>query len=189
MRRSRDASNVLRRVVLEIRERYSDGKVRWDLAHNINAVVTDNGANFVAAASALTRKRVSGLSVDESLRFVCHTLQLVINDVLSFKPPLPLMQHHYEYSPYSIRTQQGRLKPASALHKAGIKCLVWGEDALAFIYLVPTRLFDLHLVVPDQDVNRASNEIMQSLPYNICSSLWKAGLICSKNAGCRAFAV
>jgi hAT family C-terminal dimerisation region len=58
----------------------------WNLS-NVDAVVTDNGANFVAAANALTRARVSGLTVDENLRCACHTLQLVIGDAITFKPP------------------------------------------------------------------------------------------------------
>ena len=54
-----------------------------------------------------------------------------------------------------------------------MKYLVWGEDALSmgYIHFIPTGLFDLYLVVSDQDVQRASNEIMQSLPYKICSAL------------------
>ncbi|KIM42644.1 hypothetical protein M413DRAFT_408577, partial [Hebeloma cylindrosporum] len=53
------------------------------------------------------------------------------------------------------------------LSNANIKCLVWGEDALAFIHFFPTILFGLHLVVADEDLEKASNEIMRSLPYAI----------------------
>ena len=79
------------------------------------------------------------------------------------------MLHFYDSSPYSIKTQRGRLKPACALSDAHIKCLVWGEDALAYVHFIPTGLFDLHLVVQDEDLQRASTQITQFLPYKICS--------------------
>lgn len=52
---------------------------------------------------------------------------------------------------------------------AHIKSLIWREAALAYIYLIPTGLFKLHLVVSDQDLQRPCTEIMQSLQYNLCS--------------------
>ncbi|KIM42554.1 hypothetical protein M413DRAFT_26594 [Hebeloma cylindrosporum] len=80
------------------------------------------------------------------------------------------MLHFYDSSPYwHVDVQRARLKPASALSDSRIKCLIWGEDLLAYIHFIPTNLFDLHLVVQYQDVQRASTEIMQSLPYEICS--------------------
>lgn len=81
------------------------------------------------------------------------------------------MLHFYDSSPYSIDTQRRRLKPACALSDAHIKCLVWGEDALAYIHFIPTNLFDLHLVVQDADFQRASTQLTQSLPYKISSPI------------------
>ena len=43
--------------------------------------------------------------------------------------------------------------------------------ALAYIHLIPTGLFNLHLVVPDQDLQRACTEIVQPLQYNLCSPI------------------
>ena len=43
-----------------------------------------------------------------------------------------------------------RHEPASVLHKEGIPCVVWFEDAVAH-YGVPTVVFDLYLLVPDID--------------------------------------
>ena len=60
-----------------------------------------------------------------------------------------------------------RLKPACALSNTYNKSLIWREAALAYIHFIPTGLFNLHLVVPDQDLQRACTEIMQSLQYNL----------------------
>ena len=81
------------------------------------------------------------------------------------------MLHFYDSSPYSIDTQRGHLKPACALSDVHINSLVWGEDALAYIHFIPTGLFNLHLVVQDEDLQRASTQIRQCLPYKICSPI------------------
>ncbi|KAF8811538.1 hypothetical protein BYT27DRAFT_6443463 [Phlegmacium glaucopus] len=81
------------------------------------------------------------------------------------------MLEFYDSSPWSPYIQQTRLKPACALSKAYIKCLVWGTDALAYIHFIPTGLFALQLVVADQEIQQASTEIMESLPYKICTSI------------------
>ncbi|KAF8800892.1 hypothetical protein BYT27DRAFT_7199177 [Phlegmacium glaucopus] len=81
------------------------------------------------------------------------------------------MLEFYDSSPWSLHIQQTRLKPACALSKAHIKCLVWGTDALAYVHFIPTGLFALHLVVADQDVQQASTEIIESLPYKTCTSI------------------
>ncbi|KAG6849435.1 hypothetical protein H0H93_008511 [Arthromyces matolae] len=73
----------------------------------------------------------------------------------------------HDSSPYSPESVERRLRAARVLSKAGIKCLVWGEDALAFVHFVPTVLFGLHLVVSEDDVVRASNAITASLPYEV----------------------
>ena len=73
--------------------------------------------------------------------------------------------------PLEPRIKQTRLKAACALAEAHIKCLVWGTDALAYIYFIPTGLFALHLAVADKEVQQASAEIMESLPYKVCTSI------------------
>ena len=100
---------------------------------------------------------------------------MVISSYLWFSQiPVLSMLYFYDSSPYSIDTQRG-LKPSCALSDAHwyIICLIWGEDAVALwrtFILSQTGLFDLHLVVQDEDlqVQRASNLITQCLPYNIC---------------------
>jgi len=78
-----------------------------------------------------------------------------------------IMLELYDCSPYSLPTQKIWLKAACGLSNANVKCLVWGDDALAFIHFVPTILFGLHLVVADADLEKASNEIIRSLPFKI----------------------
>ena len=78
-----------------------------------------------------------------------------------------LMLHFYDECPYSLEEQEERLQAARALAKAGIPCLVHLEDALAFIHLVPTALFALHLVVADHDVDRSTQAITSALPYHV----------------------
>ncbi|KAF8961749.1 hypothetical protein BDZ97DRAFT_1759756 [Flammula alnicola] len=77
----------------------------------------------------------------------------------------------YDSSPYSLPSQEIRLKSACALSNAHIKCLVWGQDALAFIHFIPANLFALHLVVADQDLQLASTEIIESLPYKLFTGI------------------
>ena len=57
----------------------------WKL-RELPAIVNDNGANFVAASNAITRGQIEGLHIDEQFRCAAHTLQLVIDDALYFKP-------------------------------------------------------------------------------------------------------
>ncbi|KAF8164858.1 hypothetical protein B0H34DRAFT_214870 [Crassisporium funariophilum] len=77
------------------------------------------------------------------------------------------MLHYYDSSTYGLETQQRRLRPALSLSDANIRCLVWAEDALAYIHFVPTGLFALQLIVADQNLEAASTAIMQSLPYKV----------------------
>ncbi|KAG5645953.1 hypothetical protein DXG03_004745 [Asterophora parasitica] len=64
---------------------------------------------------------------------------------------------------YPDHVQEERVKSARVLSDLDIKCLVWGEDALAFIHFVPTLL--LLLIVRDKDVQTASTAIIQALQY------------------------
>ncbi|KAF5376859.1 hypothetical protein D9615_007282 [Tricholomella constricta] len=75
------------------------------------------------------------------------------------------MLHFYDQSTDSIETQCLRLAPALAITRANIPCLVWAEDALSFVYFVPTSLFALQLLVPDEDLEKAALTITSSLPY------------------------
>ena len=73
--------------------------------------------------------------------------------------------HFYDSSTDSFETQKTRLQPASAISQAGIPCLVWAEDALSFVHFVPTSLFTLQLLVPDEAVEGAALAITTLLPY------------------------
>ncbi|KAF9817462.1 hypothetical protein IEO21_03419 [Rhodonia placenta] len=73
--------------------------------------------------------------------------------------------HLYDSSTYSTEDELTRLRPALAIANANIPCLVWGEDALAFVHCVPTVLFQFHLIVPDDALEAACRAIMESLPY------------------------
>lgn len=73
--------------------------------------------------------------------------------------------HLYDSSTYTTSEELARLRPALAVANANIPCLVWGEDALAFVHCVPTVLFQFHLIVPDDALEAACKAIMDSLPY------------------------
>lgn len=74
--------------------------------------------------------------------------------------------HFYDSSTDSVETQGVRLKPARAISDAYIPCVVWAEDALSFAHFVPTSLFALQLLVPDEHIQAACSEIASHLPYN-----------------------
>ncbi|KAG5641933.1 hypothetical protein DXG03_003943 [Asterophora parasitica] len=58
-----------------------------------------------------------------------------------------------------------RLRPAVALADAGIPCVVWGEEALAWIHGVPTYTYQtLHLLVPLPHLHSASITLTRALP-------------------------
>ena len=78
--------------------------------------------------------------------------------------------HFYDESPCGQRYQSIRLEPATALLKAGIPCVVFGEDALNFIHCIPTELFDLHLLVPEESIDVALDAICSSFPYSRSTS-------------------
>jgi len=78
--------------------------------------------------------------------------------------------HFYDSSTDSFETQKVRLQPASAISQAGIPCVVWAEDALSFVYFVPTSLFTLQLFVPDESVEAAAQAVTTLLPYQRMST-------------------
>ncbi|KAJ3049011.1 hypothetical protein HK097_009989, partial [Rhizophlyctis rosea] len=62
-----------------------------------------------------------------------------------------------------------RLRPAQTLTAAGIDNIVWGEDALAYAYGVPTLVLDtLHIVVEPHRALTAATILMKS--YRLCFS-------------------
>lgn len=75
--------------------------------------------------------------------------------------------HFYDTSPSGPREQLGRLGPARALMNAKIPCVVWAEDALSIVHRVPTVLFDFQLLVPEDSVHSAAENICAQLPYSI----------------------
>ncbi|KAH9924108.1 hypothetical protein B0H21DRAFT_153401 [Amylocystis lapponica] len=75
------------------------------------------------------------------------------------------MLHLYDSSIYCAEAQDTRLRPARAVTDANIPCLVWAEDALAFVHCVPTVLFAFQLIVPDEHVQAAATAITSHLPY------------------------
>ncbi|KAJ7499504.1 hypothetical protein FB451DRAFT_1004537, partial [Mycena latifolia] len=65
-----------------------------------------------------------------------------------------------------------RIHPATALTRANIPCLVWGKDALAFVYSRPALLSDweLQLVVPDDKLEGAALTITSAMPFKRMST-------------------
>src|SRR5436190_15406400 len=57
-----------------------------------------------------------------------------------------------------------RLEPIEILCRNDIKTCLWGEDALGF-YQVPTVVFELYLLVPDEELQRASIILSSSPGY------------------------
>ena len=60
---------------------------------------------------------------------------------------------------YSLDWQKRRLGATRTISDAGVLCVVWAGDALAFAHCVPTLLFDLQILVPDQLVAKAASVI------------------------------
>ena len=77
------------------------------------------------------------------------------------------MKDYHNDCPNSPEEQEWRLGPARVLSKAGIPCLVYREDALCFAHSVPTLSFNYHLVVADEDQERASAELICALGLQI----------------------
>ena len=57
-----------------------------------------------------------------------------------------------------------RLEPIDILRRNNIKSCLWAEDALGF-YQVPTVVFELYLLVPDQDLQTASTIVSSHHDY------------------------
>lgn len=74
--------------------------------------------------------------------------------------------HFYDECSDSIETQHRRIAPARAVADAGISCVIWAEDAMSFAYFVPTGLFALQILVPDELVEKAAIAISTALSYH-----------------------
>ena len=75
------------------------------------------------------------------------------------------MRHFYTnpFHIYRMDVQHNRLTVVRAIADAGIPCVVWGEDALAFTHCVPSVLFALQILVPDELVTTAASVITSRL--------------------------
>lgn len=68
-------------------------------------------------------------------------------------------------SPPPAEELTSRLLAASVLTQTGIPCVVWGEEALAWIHRVPTHIFYTpHLLVPESQLEKASQTLSSLLP-------------------------
>jgi hypothetical protein len=77
-----------------------------------------------------------------------------------------MVTNFYDSSPENVETQHIRLKPARVIIDEHIPYIVvWAEDALSFAHTVPTSLFALQLLVPDEHVHAASSAVAKRLPY------------------------
>ena len=67
--------------------------------------------------------------------------------------------------PPSAEEATTRLIAAAVLTQAGIPCIVWGEEMLAWIHGVPTFIFyTLHLLVPENQLDNATQTLTSLLP-------------------------
>ncbi len=71
----------------------------------------------------------------------------------------------YDESPTHPSDIHSRLEPARALADAKISFVVWAEDALNFAHFVPTVLFMMQIIVPDEEIDAACDILTLRLPY------------------------
>nr|GAT55616.1 predicted protein [Mycena chlorophos] len=64
-------------------------------------------------------------------------------------------------------TQKARLLPSLSLLRHGIPFVIFGEDALCIAHLVPTVLFDQHILVLDSKLQEAAAAICAEGPYSL----------------------
>ncbi|KAI0338100.1 hypothetical protein BDW22DRAFT_810466 [Trametopsis cervina] len=74
--------------------------------------------------------------------------------------------HLYDKSTTSHAVQHIRLAPARSILKAGIPCTIYAEDALDFMHFVPTGLFTLQILVPDESIGQAATAVTSNGPYS-----------------------
>ncbi|KAF4617786.1 hypothetical protein D9613_006160 [Agrocybe pediades] len=75
------------------------------------------------------------------------------------------MFEHFDECPFILAWQEKRLLAARKLSEAGIPCMIYGEDALAYAHFVPTMQFDLHIVVADANKDAAAALIARTLHF------------------------
>ena len=68
-------------------------------------------------------------------------------------------------TPRPDENMNSRYEPLLILNRHGISACLWGEDALAF-YAVPTVLFETYVLVPDEDLDRATEILRSSQGYD-----------------------
>ncbi|KAF9550180.1 hypothetical protein CPC08DRAFT_674909 [Agrocybe pediades] len=71
----------------------------------------------------------------------------------------------YDECPFELHWQESRLLAARKLSEAGIPCMIYGEDALAYAHFVPTYQFGLHIVVADSNKDLAAAVIARTLHF------------------------
>jgi hypothetical protein len=101
----------------------------WNRDGKATAVVTDNGANFLAGVNALVKEE----KVEESLRCYCHNFHLVIKDAVSGTPAISELLDRCRKIVSTINNSKGLFKIYTALAK---------QDDCKFMALirdVPTR--------------------------------------------------
>lgn len=72
---------------------------------------------------------------------------------------------YYDSQPPPPEDQHARLAAVRLMTSRGIPCILWAEDALAFVHNVPTFLFDQQVIVPDELLESASSAL-QDGPYS-----------------------
>ncbi|KAJ7678915.1 hypothetical protein DFH06DRAFT_501235 [Mycena polygramma] len=78
------------------------------------------------------------------------------------------MWHRWLPEPPTAEYIALRLHAATVLTESQIPCIVWGEEALRWIHRVPTFVFStLHLLVPDDQLECASDTLTRLLPYAV----------------------
>ncbi|KAI0666500.1 hypothetical protein C8Q78DRAFT_1072427 [Trametes maxima] len=71
-------------------------------------------------------------------------------------------EEFYEYRPPAPEVQHNRLVALRQLNSRGIPTILWGEDALCYVYSVATALFDQQIIIPDD--LRAVNSYIPTTP-------------------------
>ncbi|KAJ7068749.1 hypothetical protein C8F01DRAFT_1119171 [Mycena amicta] len=77
------------------------------------------------------------------------------------------MFHYYDEATEGPDSIRARLSPALDIIASGIPCVVWGEDALAYMFFVPNGLHALNLLVPDDQVTNSAIAVERGGEYTI----------------------
>ena len=74
--------------------------------------------------------------------------------------PFSMWSKDLKSSPASAEELTPRLLAAAVLTQAGIPCVVWGEEALSWIHSVPHIFYKLHLLVSENQLEKASQTLV-----------------------------